>query len=1238
MDGEGDDDEEESDEDAGRQYKLRQRTKKVDYRLIPPPEPVRDGFGRKVRGRERSNGQSGPSYELDGMEPLPQLNKKGLSKRKASDFNGLPLSMSGKDYDKIFGIENDDSSDDDIPNSRKTGAAPSALLGGPSNAGGILGGGAGALGGSSGGGALGPDLGAGRDAVGRMKGATDLADVDPLGVNMQVDFGSVGGLDHHVQQLKEMVSLPLLYPEVFQRFKVTPPRGVLFHGPPGTGKTLVARALAASCSSSGQQISFFMRKGADCLSKWVGEAERQLRLLFEEAKNAQPSIIFFDEIDGLAPVRSSKQDQIHASIVSTLLALMDGMDGRGQVVVIGATNRPDSVDPALRRPGRFDREFYFPLPNREARKSIINIHTKEWDPPLEDSFKEKLAEVTKGYGGADLRALCTEAALNAVQRRYPQIYQTSDRLELKPETIQVDARDFMMSVDKVVPSSARSSGSAAAPIPDHLKPLLEEAMDASVRALDKVMPRSAKRNPLEEALYEDDAPSAADGGFGRELLLQSFEQLRVFRPRLILHGQKGMGQGYIGAALLHHLEGFHVQSLDSATLLGDSTTTMEASIVQIFNEAKRHKPSVLFIPSLSQWAYTVSDSVRSTLQSLLDGLAPSEPVLLVAVSDGPFEELPLDIRRWFGFSRENRVKLVAAPAENRLAYFRQLLAYATKAPTDFPDALPRRRRVLEELPKAAPRPPRMPTIAELRQQASDDARLLEHLKFRLGPVLAELKKKFPRFKRDVWQEYNLADLTAQFTWRREKAKIIVTLLYEPDSQLLQRLQASSPTGEDNGYWHGNGGMSQGSAHEAPALSQDTVTAGAPGMPSNGVTGGQEQTQAQAQLGADDPQALSGLAAAMTGDFSSSNPPPAPSSIAGFRRDENGFYVRDLPIWTVNLEKMQKRLYYNGYLTVQDFIEDLGKIVSNAEEAQEVDEERLTRAHQLRNLAVILMDQHIDAEFRVSCERMAARMLMREQEAREEAEKQRMEREEQAKGPQGERHSSRLHGEEPEASSLEELRTIERGRMLPTSDAMQIDGVMSLANGDLATGPGHGGPPSTMDLVPDASLAASQLQGVDWSAPAGGPNQAHPAKSSAEPAPLPVPAVSAIPPHLMGGHGASIEPSSRSVLSPIVHAGAGVASAGPSRASTPHPPLTYDALAFDELQQEMIRATTSFTIEQLEQLRATLFDAIWRRRSEWDKRALFAELRQRLHSLTDEVDAYNREEELMEDEARAAALS
>jgi SpoVK/Ycf46/Vps4 family AAA+-type ATPase len=207
----------------------------------------------------------------------------------------------------------------------------------------------------------------------------------------------------------------------------------LYAGPPGTGKTLVARALAAHASKFGTPVCFFMRKGADVLSKWVGEAERQLRLLFEEATKRQPSIIFFDEIDGLAPVRSSKQDQVHNSIVSTLLALMDGLDSRGKVVVIGATNRVDALDGALRRPGRFDRELCFPLPNLEARKSILGIHTRKWaDPPSEDLIEE-LATRCVGYCGADLKALCAESSLQALRRRYPQIYKSDQKLLIDPK-------------------------------------------------------------------------------------------------------------------------------------------------------------------------------------------------------------------------------------------------------------------------------------------------------------------------------------------------------------------------------------------------------------------------------------------------------------------------------------------------------------------------------------------------------------------------------------------------------------------------------------------------------------------------------------------------------------------------------------------------------------------------------------------------------------------------------------
>jgi SpoVK/Ycf46/Vps4 family AAA+-type ATPase len=295
---------------------------------------------------------------------------------------------------------------------------------------------------------------------------------------------SVAGLSDVIQSMKEVVILPLLYPEFFSSLGLTPPRGVLLHGHPGTGKTLVVRALIGACSQGNRRIAYFARKGADCLGKYVGDAERQLRLLFQVAEKCQPSIIFFDEMDGLAPCRSRQQDQTHNSVVATLLSLLDGLKSRGSVIVIGATNRPDAIDPALRRPGRFDREIYFPLPTLEARSAILSLHTKKWPSPISGAFLSAVASQTVGYAGADLQAICTQAALNALKRTCPLqdilrfAEKGTEHGRLPLPSIDVEERDWLSALAAAPPPcSQREAGIAAndlvsAPIDSYLLPCL----------------------------------------------------------------------------------------------------------------------------------------------------------------------------------------------------------------------------------------------------------------------------------------------------------------------------------------------------------------------------------------------------------------------------------------------------------------------------------------------------------------------------------------------------------------------------------------------------------------------------------------------------------------------------------------------------------------------------------------------------------------------------------------------
>ncbi|KAG0205329.1 ATPase AAA domain-containing protein 2B [Mortierella sp. GBA30] len=572
------------------------------------------------------------------------------------------------------------------------------------------------------------------------------ADTDPLAVGNSVDFDKVGGLDHHIKSLKEMVILPLLYPEVYSHFQMMPPRGVLFHGPPGTGKTLLARALASSCSTETQKVAFFMRKGADCLSKWVGEAERQLRLLFEEAKAWQPSIIFFDEIDGLCPVRSSKQEQIHSSIVSTMLALMDGLDGRGQVIVIGATNRIDAIDPALRRPGRFDREFYFPLPNEAARRAIIDINTNGWVPALDEGFKNELARITTRYCGADIKALCTEAALKAIRRRYPQIYESNEKLQIDASTIVVEEIDLLKSAKSLTPASYRVTGATASPLPPSIVPLLKDQFGNICKALDSLFSGTSKHSSKGISNDEDDTSFQAMG-------YRSFEKLKTFRPRMLIAGQRGMGQRYIGPALLHYLEGCTVQQFDLAALMSESSRTPEAACVQFFIEVKRHAPSVIYIPHIDAWWSVVSEAVKATFSNLLDDLNADDGILFLATSETPLSALPIPIRRWFLSSPKGRIEMSTPGRQERMLFFEPLIGDLARPPTDF-----KVRTVepvqLEVLKKAPPPQPRVPTAEEKKLLREHDEYVLRELRISLRTVVDELfkERKFKPFFRPVEPE------------------------------------------------------------------------------------------------------------------------------------------------------------------------------------------------------------------------------------------------------------------------------------------------------------------------------------------------------------------------------------------------------------------------------------------------------------------------------------------------------
>lgn len=629
-----------------------------------------------------------------------------------------------------------------------------------------------------------------------------IADIDPMALDASITFSSVGGHNKHIRALKEMVVFPLLYPEVFEKFSITPPRGCLFYGPPGTGKTLMARALANECSTDGKRVSFFMKKGADCLSKWIGESERQLRVLFDQAYQMRPSIIFFDEIDGLAPVRSSRQDQIHSSIVSTLLALMDGLDSRGEIIVIGATNRIDSIDPALRRPGRFDREFLFPLPDKTAREAILKIHTKAWNPQLKESFIEYLATKTVGYCGADLKALCTEAALLALRRRYPQIYGTREKLQLDISSIKILATDFQVAVKNIIPTAQRSASNPGHALSSTIKPLMNNYLQKVVLQLSNLFPVLKGKSKLIQSIQAEGNQNQSfnstnqnnngiddienDEGIGGGLMggiyvgepdssshvtailsslvsgsnngiVQSkytglLERLSssehslntIHRPRLIVCGDSTSGHSsHLTPAILHDMEGIPVHSIDLPALYGVSVRSPEESCAQVFREARRLTPSVIFLPNALQWWNVASPTVQATLESLLHDIPSHLPILFLATTNCSYRQLPRDFAKFFhsDFSEVYEMRTHFSSDERREFFAPIFLVHAVTPP----HTNRRQDRSREILPKAPAPQPAPLTQEEKKKLEKEEESTFRNLRLFLRDVLMRLGRD-TRFK------------------------------------------------------------------------------------------------------------------------------------------------------------------------------------------------------------------------------------------------------------------------------------------------------------------------------------------------------------------------------------------------------------------------------------------------------------------------------------------------------------
>jgi transitional endoplasmic reticulum ATPase len=447
---------------------------------------------------------------------------------------------------------------------------------------------------------------------------TDLTEVEllPQAVEVKevkvpaVTYEDIGGLRDELQRVREMIELPLKHPELFDRLGIEPPKGVLLHGPPGTGKTLIAKAVANEADAY-----FISIAGPEIMSKFYGESEARLRNVFQDAEKNAPAIIFIDELDAIAPKREEVTGEVERRVVAQLLSLMDGLKTRGKVIVIGATNRPHALDPALRRPGRFDREIVIGVPDRDGRKEILQIHTRGM-PLAKDVDLEELANRTHGFVGADLEALCKEAAMSALRRILPEI--KLEEKMLPPEVLeklQVTKEDFDNALKMVEPSAMRE--------------VLVEVPNVhwdDIGGLEDV--KRELREAVEWPLKYPDA----------------FKRMGIEPPRgILLYGPPGTGKTLLARAVATESEANFI-AVKGPEMLSKWVGESERAVRETFRKARMAAPAIIFFDEIDAVVPRrgsgigdahVTERVISQLLTELDGLEKLENVVVIAATNRP---------------------------------------------------------------------------------------------------------------------------------------------------------------------------------------------------------------------------------------------------------------------------------------------------------------------------------------------------------------------------------------------------------------------------------------------------------------------------------------------------------------------------------------------------------------------------------------------------------------------------